>query len=299
MQDNSRSCCAVHPSMPYWMWSARAFCSFWGPQAWGQVEDQRQAECLLKDQVTGLMTIGYVPLRASVPMCALLLSHVQLFVTPWTVAHQAPLSVDFPGKNTGVGCHFLLHLPVPSSWPKESHMNLLHWQSDSLPPSPLRSPIRARGCCFIKHSILRTNIWERYCYPYISEEEREAQRSQALCWGSHNKQSELNPRALRIQSLSAVFYSASQVFREGESFLGMGKPTHEMLINTELSVKHAKYSHLCPSRLCPQVCWPICLHVARVWLPAWEFLLIQRFRHEWFKIQALSFAEPVEWFLLC
>ena len=27
---------------------------------------------------------------------------------PWTVALQAPLTVDFPGKNTGVGCHFLL-----------------------------------------------------------------------------------------------------------------------------------------------------------------------------------------------
>ena len=31
------------------------------------------------------------------------LSHVQLFATPWTVAHQAPLSMglwDSPGKNT-------------------------------------------------------------------------------------------------------------------------------------------------------------------------------------------------------
>ena len=28
--------------------------------------------------------------------------------TPWTVAHQAPLSLGSPGKNTGVGCHLLL-----------------------------------------------------------------------------------------------------------------------------------------------------------------------------------------------
>ena len=29
--------------------------------------------------------------------------------TPWTVAHQLPLVCgDFPGKNTGVGCHALL-----------------------------------------------------------------------------------------------------------------------------------------------------------------------------------------------
>ena len=27
--------------------------------------------------------------------------------TPWTVAYQAPLSMDFPGKSTGVGCQFL------------------------------------------------------------------------------------------------------------------------------------------------------------------------------------------------
>ena len=42
----------------------------------------------------------------------LLLSHfsrVQLCVTPWTAAHQGyPHPWDSPGKNTGVGCHFLL-----------------------------------------------------------------------------------------------------------------------------------------------------------------------------------------------
>ena len=35
-------------------------------------------------------------------------SHVRLFATPWTPANQAPCPWDFPGKNTGVGCHFLL-----------------------------------------------------------------------------------------------------------------------------------------------------------------------------------------------
>ena len=36
------------------------------------------------------------------------LSRVQFFATPLTIAHQAPLSMGFPGKNTGVGCHFFL-----------------------------------------------------------------------------------------------------------------------------------------------------------------------------------------------
>ena len=35
-------------------------------------------------------------------------SHVRLFATPGTVVRQVPLSMDFPGKNTGEGCHFLL-----------------------------------------------------------------------------------------------------------------------------------------------------------------------------------------------
>ena len=42
------------------------------------------------------------------------LSPVRLFGTPWTVAHQAPLSRDSPGKNTGVGCHFLLQGIFPT-----------------------------------------------------------------------------------------------------------------------------------------------------------------------------------------
>ena len=34
-------------------------------------------------------------------------SHVRLCVTSWTAAHQAPPSLGFSGKNTGVGCHLL------------------------------------------------------------------------------------------------------------------------------------------------------------------------------------------------
>ena len=88
---------------------------------------------------------------------------------PWTVAHQAPLSVDFPGKNTGVGCCFLL-------WgiflTQGSNLCVLHWQADSLSLSPLaihypllslrkvpgtsvafsQIPIQSKP-----HSVLRTN----------------------------------------------------------------------------------------------------------------------------------------------
>ena len=45
------------------------------------------------------------------PLLLLLLSRfscVQFCATPEMAAHQAPRPWDSPGKNTGVGCHFLL-----------------------------------------------------------------------------------------------------------------------------------------------------------------------------------------------
>ena len=36
------------------------------------------------------------------------LSRVRLLATPWTTAHQALRPWDFPGTSTGVGCHCLL-----------------------------------------------------------------------------------------------------------------------------------------------------------------------------------------------
>ena len=36
------------------------------------------------------------------------------FATQWAVGRQAPLSMGSPGKNTGVGCHFLLQRIFPT-----------------------------------------------------------------------------------------------------------------------------------------------------------------------------------------
>jgi len=47
-------------------------------------------------------------------LCACLLSHVQFFVTPWTVAHQAPLFSEFSRQEYWSGLCFL-HLQVDSS----------------------------------------------------------------------------------------------------------------------------------------------------------------------------------------
>ena len=64
-------------------------------------------------------------------------SCVWLFATPWTVALQAPLSMDSPGKNTGVGCHALLQGIFLTQGSKPHLLRLLHWQTGSLPLAPI------------------------------------------------------------------------------------------------------------------------------------------------------------------
>ena len=58
-------------------------------------------------------------------------------VTPWTVAHQAPLSMGFPRQESwsGLPCLPPGDLPHPGIKPESPA-----WQADSLPLSHLGSP---------------------------------------------------------------------------------------------------------------------------------------------------------------
>ena len=79
----------------------------------------------------------------------LLLSHfsrVLLCATPWTAAHQAPRPWDSPGKNTGVGCHFLLQcMKVKSDGEVAQSCPTLHDPMDcSLPGSSVHGIFQAK-----------------------------------------------------------------------------------------------------------------------------------------------------------
>ena len=71
----------------------------------------------------------------------------QLFATPWTVAHQAPLSIEFSRQDTGVGN--LRQGIFPTQGSNRHLLSLLHWQVGSPPLCHLGSPrgdeSRARG----------------------------------------------------------------------------------------------------------------------------------------------------------
>ena len=65
-----------------------------------------------------------------------MLSCVHLSAALRIVAHQAPLSVDFSGKNTGVGCHFLLQGDLPDLGIKTTSPVSRALQVDSLSTEP-------------------------------------------------------------------------------------------------------------------------------------------------------------------
>ena len=58
---------------------------------------------------------------------------------------------DFPGKNTGVGCHFFLQgIFLTQGW----NWHLLHWQGNSLPLSHLGNNIMGNNIMLLIHSVM-------------------------------------------------------------------------------------------------------------------------------------------------
>ena len=80
-------------------------------------------------------------------------------VTPRTVAHRLSCSWNFPGENTGVGCHFLFQVVFLTQGSNLHLLSLLHWQADSLPLSYLGSP----WLCIHKFNVMQIlEIWTKY-----------------------------------------------------------------------------------------------------------------------------------------
>ena len=50
-----------------------------------------------------IQTLGLVMENPCVCVCVLVAHCVQLFATPWTIAHQAPLSMEFSRQEYGRG----------------------------------------------------------------------------------------------------------------------------------------------------------------------------------------------------
>ena len=132
-------------------WGLRTLsCSMWDPIPWAGTKPRPSAlgawslSCWMTRKVPVLHFV-YIPhIQAThratqdkawlLPRPSCVLSHIWLFSTPWTVAHQA---WDSPVKNTRVGCHFLLQgiFPTQQLNPSLLHCNqmLYHWATREAP----------------------------------------------------------------------------------------------------------------------------------------------------------------------
>ena len=78
-------------------------------------------------------------------MCVESLGPVQLFVTPWTIAHQAPLSMGLSRQGYWMCCHFLLQgIFLTQGW--NPHLLLfLHWLFFLKPLSQILFSLKKEG----------------------------------------------------------------------------------------------------------------------------------------------------------
>ena len=91
-----------------------------------------------------LVSMVYWLRRVCVCVCARVRARVQSLTHVWLFAMPASLLCpwDFPGKNSGMSCHFLLQGIFPNQGSNLSPLCLLHWPTGSLSLAPLVKP-----CC--------------------------------------------------------------------------------------------------------------------------------------------------------
>ena len=114
---------------------------------------------------------------------------------------------DFPGKNTGVGCHFLLQLTfLTQKW----NPCLLHWQADSLPLSHQGSPKRYT-CIF--QILIEIAKW---CF----------QKPASLYYSKHSETVFLHSLCHRNENISepiAIYFVKNEIFLCTSIFSNPGK----------------------------------------------------------------------------
>ena len=112
--------------------------------------------CLTKGEPSGMIrsntSFNLLCFRLFVSVLCLVVQSRPTLSTPWTVAHQAPLSMGFSRQEywSGLPCPPPGYLPNPGIQPRSPAL-----QADSLPPEP---PGKRVDCCFYIISTATTTI---------------------------------------------------------------------------------------------------------------------------------------------
>ena len=125
--------------------------SYFLKKCWIWIENRNSA-------ITRFLAIFEISLYSLNKHCMLNLSHVQLFATAWTVAHQAPLSMGLSRQEycSGLPFPFPGDLPNPGIETKSPAM-----QADSLLAEPPRKPLDVYKTWVLCHTMLLfcVEIW--------------------------------------------------------------------------------------------------------------------------------------------
>ena len=89
-------------------------------------------------------------------MSCQLLSCVRLFVTPWTAAHQAPLSMEFSRQEYWSGLPFPSPEDLPNPGIEPRSPALLADSLLSEPPGKLRGYFKKQNSCFCRRNTILT-----------------------------------------------------------------------------------------------------------------------------------------------
>ena len=124
--------------------------AWWEGKGWWVQSHSLKTLCFSKHCVGNRRKLarGQKPLVTRVCACCC----VQLFATPWTVAHQAPPSVGFPGRDTGAGCRALLPGIFPTQGVNSGLLELWYWHTGPLPLGSQGPFVTCRllaFCCFL------------------------------------------------------------------------------------------------------------------------------------------------------
>ena len=86
--------------------------------------------------------VQHTQTHSSVLVCVLVAQPCPLFVTPWIIAFQLLCPWNSPGKNTGVGCHFLHQGFFLTQGLRIAGIAIpgIAFQADSLPSEPPEKP---------------------------------------------------------------------------------------------------------------------------------------------------------------
>ena len=93
--------------------------------------DVKQKEKRMKNRHRHVRKIMYI-----ITFNACMLSHVWLFMTPWMVAHQAPLSMGFSRKEYWSRLPYPTPGDLPNPGIEPESLTSPAWQVDSLPLAP-------------------------------------------------------------------------------------------------------------------------------------------------------------------